>query len=84
MEAATLAWGTWPKLLWLGLGPSWVMNVAFLDARTLDPGSMDYEMGQPLPSPAVILPFVSSHTNSFYYPLPLHTSSNIQKVTKFI
>lgn len=68
--AAILTWGIWTKLPWLGLGPSWVMKVALLDSRTLDPGSMDYEMGQPPPIQAVIFPFVSSHTQLFLLPSP--------------
>lgn len=70
MELALATWGMWPKLPWLGPGLPWAMKDALLDSRTFDPGSMDYEMGQPLPSPAVIFPFVSSHTN-FLLPSPI-------------
>lgn len=47
------------------------MKGALLDSRTHDLGSVDYEMGQTLPIPAVIFPFVSSHTQLSLLPSPI-------------
>jgi len=57
--------------------------VALLNSRTLDLGSLDDETGRPPPQPScpVSLGFFP---HQLFYSLPLHTSSSIQKVTKFI
>ena len=70
-QPSWMTWGIQPQLPWRGLGPSWVMKGALLDSRTHDLGSVDYEMGQTLPIPAVIFPFVSSHTQLFLLPSPI-------------
>lgn len=61
-DPADLGYVAQTALAWSGA----IMDdeVALLNSETLDLGSTDYETGQPPPSPAVLLPIVSSHTNS--------------------
>lgn len=83
-QPSWMTWGIRPQLPWHGLGPSWVMKGALLDSRTHDLASVIMRWASPCPSQLSYFPLSLPTPNSFSYPLPLHTSSSVQKVTKFI